>query len=54
MTVSPGIEARFSGTLGKFTLNVDINASMRGVYPGVGYSYDPVLDVFVPPMQVAP
>jgi hypothetical protein len=23
--------------------------AIRGCYPGVGYNYDPVLDVFVPP-----
>lgn len=26
------------------------NGSMRGVYPGIGYTYDPVADVFVAPM----
>jgi hypothetical protein len=25
------------------------NANFRGVYPGVGYGYDPVADVFVAP-----
>jgi hypothetical protein len=25
------------------------NANFRGVYPGVGYTYDPVADVFVAP-----
>jgi hypothetical protein len=25
------------------------NANFRGVYPGLGYSYDPVADVFVAP-----
>lgn len=25
------------------------NANFRGVYPGMGFSYDPVADVFVPP-----
>ena len=25
------------------------NGNFRGVYAGIGYSYDPVLDIFVPP-----
>ena len=25
------------------------NANFRGAYPGLGYAYDPVADVFVPP-----
>jgi hypothetical protein len=25
------------------------NDNFRGVYAGIGYSYDPVLDTFVPP-----
>lgn len=28
------------------------NASFRGCYAGIGYSYDPVADVFVPPVEV--
>jgi hypothetical protein len=28
--------------------------AIRGCYPGVGYSYDPVLDVFVPPAAPEP
>jgi hypothetical protein len=30
------------------------SASFRGCFAGLGFSYDPVLDVFVPPMQVTP
>jgi len=26
------------------------NGNFRGVYAGIGYSYDPILDVFVPPV----
>jgi len=29
------------------------NANFRGVYPGPGYTYDPVADVFIAP-EVAP
>lgn len=37
-----------SGFIGTF-LQCSYNASFRGCYPGQGYSYDPVNDVFVPP-----
>ena len=34
------------------------NANFRGCYPGLGYTYDPVLDVFVapesPPIEEGP
>lgn len=30
-------------------LQTSYNANFRGVYAGIGYSYDPVNDVFVPP-----
>jgi hypothetical protein len=30
------------------------SASFIGCFAGLGFSYDPVLDVFVPPMQVTP
>ena len=30
------------------------NANFRGVYPGVGYTYDKALDVFVPPVVEVP
>lgn len=31
-------------------LRASYTGAIRGCYPGVGYSYDPVLDVFVPPV----
>ena len=37
-----------SGFVGNF-LQCSYNSSFRGCYPGSGYSYDPTLDVFVPP-----
>lgn len=30
-------------------LQCSYHANFRGVYPGIGYRYDPVNDVFVPP-----
>lgn len=30
------------------------NGNFRGVYPGVGSTYDPVTDVFVPPVVEEP
>lgn len=30
------------------------NAKFRGIYAGVGWSYDPTTDVFVPPTVVFP
>ena len=37
-----------SGFVGTY-LQCSYNASFRGCYPGSGYTYDPTLDVFVPP-----
>ena len=39
------VESGFPGTW----LQCSYNASFRGCYPGQGYAYDPILDVFVPP-----
>lgn len=33
-------------------LQCSYNANFRGAYPGRGWSYDPVSDVFVPPQVV--
>ena len=41
------VESGFMGTW----LQCSYNASFRGCYPGMGYSYDPTLDVFVPPAE---
>jgi hypothetical protein len=37
-------------------LQTSYSGSFRGCFAGLGYSYDPVLDVFVPPLtpEVAP
>ena len=39
-------------------LECSYNANFRGVYPGMGFTYDPVLDVFVapesPPIEEGP
>ena len=28
------------------------NGNMRGVYAGIGYTYNPILDVFEPPVEI--
>ena len=43
-------ESGFTGTW----LQCSYNASFRGCYPGSGYTYDPALDVFVPPAAPEP
>jgi hypothetical protein len=35
-------------------LQTSYNGSFRGVYAGIGYSYDPTLDVFVEPISPEP
>ena len=42
-----------SGFVGTF-LQCSYSGSFRGCYPGQGYSYDPILDVFVPPATTEP
>ena len=32
-------------------LQTSYSGSFRGCYAGIGFSYDPVLDVFVPPVE---
>jgi hypothetical protein len=39
-------ESDFTGTW----LQCSYNGNFRGCYPGIGYTYDPALDVFIPPM----
>jgi len=49
-------QAFIMGTL-KLTgvwLQCSYNGNFRGCYPGAGYSYDPVSDVFLPPAQPEP
>ena len=43
-------DSGFSGTF----LQCSYNASFRGCYPGSGYTYDPVADVFIPPPSPEP
>lgn len=43
-------ESGFEGTF----IQCSYNASFRGAYPGMGWSYDPVNDVFVPPPEPEP
>lgn len=43
-------ESGFDGTF----LQCSYNGNFRGCYPGIGYSYDPVNDIFVPPAAPQP
>ena len=43
-------ESGFEGTY----LQCSYNASFRGAYPGQGWSYDPGLDEFIPPLAPEP
>ena len=36
---------------GQRCVRTSYNGNIRGVYAGIGYSYDEVNDVFVPPIQ---
>jgi hypothetical protein len=42
-----------SGFMGTY-LQCSYNASFRGAYPGMGWSYDPSLDEFIPPPSPEP
>ena len=44
-------EAFYSYERGQRCLRTSYNGNIRGVYAGIGYSYDEVNDVFVPPIQ---
>jgi hypothetical protein len=35
-------------------IRTSYNGNMRGCYAGIGYAYDPVLDVFVAPIVETP
>ncbi len=43
-------ESGFEGTY----LQCSYNAKFRGAYPGIGWSYDPALDEFIPPSTPEP
>jgi hypothetical protein len=43
-------ESGFEGTY----LQCSYNGNFRGAYPGMGWSYDPVHDVFMPPPEPEP
>ena len=43
-------DSGFTGTW----LQCSYNASFRGAYPGMGWSYDPNLDEFIPPPAPEP
>ena len=37
-----------------YVLRTSYNNNIRGVYAGIGYTYDPALDEFFPPVNVEP
>ena len=41
--------ADLHGLVAENFVQCSYNANFRGIYPGVGYSYDPVTDVFTAP-----
>ena len=42
-------QSLFPGTRWRQT---SYNGNMRGVYAGIGYTYNPTLDVFEPPVEI--
>jgi phage shock protein PspC (stress-responsive transcriptional regulator) len=40
--------------LGGTWVQTSYNGRIRGTYAGIGYAYDPVADVFVPPAEPLP
>ena len=42
-------ETWYGNYRGQVCKRTSYNNNIRGTYAGVGFSYDPVLDVFVPP-----
>lgn len=45
-------EAYYGNLRGQRCLRTSYNGNIRGCYAGIGYSYDEVNDVFVPPASV--
>jgi hypothetical protein len=41
--------ANLHGLVAENFIQCSYNGNFRGIYPGVGYSYDPVTDVFTAP-----
>ena len=41
--------ANLHGLVAENFIQCSYNANFRGIYPGVGYSYDPLTDVFTAP-----
>jgi len=42
-------EAHYASVRGQVCKRTSYNGNIRGVYAGIGYTYDAVNDVFVPP-----
>jgi hypothetical protein len=47
----PDWETYYGTMLGSNVIRCSYNATIRGCYPGPGYTYDPVLDEFVAPPE---
>jgi hypothetical protein len=41
--------ANLHGLVAENFIQCSYNGNFRGIYPGVGYSYDPVADLFIAP-----
>ena len=46
--------AKLHGYSASDLIQCSYNANFRGLYPGIGYTYDPVADVFVAPVVEEP
>lgn len=46
-------KAFLSDLLGGTWVQTSYNGRIRGVYAGIGFTYDPVADVFIPPASEA-
>jgi hypothetical protein len=44
-------ETWYGNFRGQVCKRTSYNGKIRGVYAGVGFTYDPTLDIFIPPVQ---
>jgi hypothetical protein len=51
-TLGQAFLADLHGLIAENFIQCSYNGNFRGYYPGVGWGYDSVADVFVPPVEV--
>jgi hypothetical protein len=44
-------ETWYGNFRGQVCKRTSYNGKIRGIYAGVGFTYDPTLDIFIPPVQ---